>query len=554
MENKYLNSLAVGLYTILILVPLWLAVDRLIWVAGYDVLGWFESLNENFISDGVLEFSILQASLSMIFTLAIGIPIAWQLGRYKWPLESLIRSLLTMPFVMPSIIAAMGFMHIIGQDGLDIRSNPNTWFATLIVAHAWFNIALVIRFCEPVLSTLDPTLEEQIRLLPAGKTRWGRIRNLWAPVLMPSIAAAACMTFVFSFTSFALVRWITLGENTLESMMAELGSSAGISGYMVAKNEVILGASIIQFAILLFALWLMSTLQQKRQNTLPQSSLEVVKSSNKKGWFVILPAIVFAITPLLTLVVSSFKIRKTETGGSTEYWSFEGWEYAFAATDSLPSAWDALANSIGYALVTLLIALPLGWILAQSINDIEKQNPRLGKFLDVFSMLPFAVSSVMIGLGVMLGMIKINPGFFYKFWFTPVIAHVMITTPFVVRIILPALRSIDPSYDECAKTLGISRAKRFWTIKIPLLRGSIIVSSIFILAMSMGEFGASWVVTRNSDWTTLPIMIDSIRSIPYNNPLTTPAANAVSSTLMIIALILFVSTEKFRPRKEGGMF
>ena len=554
MKRNLLNYIAVGLYSILILVPLWLAIDRLIWVAGYDVLGWFASLDENFISNGVLEFTVLQATLSMVFTLAIGIPIAWQLGRYKWPFESLIRSLLTMPFVMPSIIAAMGFMHIIGQDGLDIRSNPNTWFATLIIAHAWFNIALVIRFCEPVLSTLDPSLEEQIRLLPAGKTRWGRIRNLWGPILIPSIAAAACMTFVFSFTSFALVRWITLGENTLESMMAELGSSAGISGYMVAKNEVILGASIIQFAILLFALWLMSTLQHKRQNTLPQSSKEIVKSANKKGWFVILPAILFAIVPLLTLVISSFRIRKTESGVSEEYWSLEGWEYAFAATDSLPSAWDALANSVGYAIVTRLIALPLGWILAKTINDIEKQNPKLGKFLDVFSMLPFAVSSVMIGLGVMLGMIKINPGFFYKLWFTPVIAHVMITTPFVVRIILPALRSIDPSYDECARTLGISKMKRFFTIKVPLLRGSIIVSSIFIIAMSMGEFGASWVVTRNSDWTTLPIMIDSIRSIPYNNPLTTPAANAVSSTLMIIALILFVSTEKFRPRKEGGMF
>ena len=554
MKRNLLNYIAVGLYSILILVPLWLALDRLIWVAGYDVLGWFESLNENFISNGVLEFTIWQATLSMVFTLAIGIPIAWQLGRYKWPFESLIRSLLTMPFVMPSIIAAMGFMHIIGQDGLDIRSNPNTWFATLIIAHAWFNIALVIRFCEPVLSTLDPNLEEQIRLLPAGKTRWGRIRNLWGPILIPSIAAAACMTFVFSFTSFALVRWITLGENTLESMMAELGSSAGISGYMVAKNEVILGASIIQFAILLFALWLMSTLQHKRQNTLPQSSKEIVKSENKKGWFVIVPAILFAILPLLTLVISSFRIRKNESGVSKEYWSLEGWEYAFAATNSLPSAWDALANSVGYAIVTLLIALPLGWILAQTIYDIEKQNPKLGKFLDVFSMLPFAVSSVMIGLGVMLGMIKIDPGFFYKLWFTPVIAHVMITTPFVVRIILPALRSIDPSYDECARTLGIPKIKRFFSIKVPLLRGSIIVSSIFIIAMSMGEFGASWVVTRNSDWTTLPIMIDSIRSIPYNNPLTTPAANAVSSTLMIIALILFVSTEKFRPRKEGGMF
>ena len=377
MKRNLLNSIAVGLYSILILVPLWLALDRLIWVAGYDVLGWFESLNENFISNGVLEFTILQATLSMVFTLAIGIPIAWQLGRYKWPFESLIRSLLTMPFVMPSIIAAMGFMHIIGQDGLDIRSNPNTWFATLIIAHAWFNIALVIRFCEPVLSTLDPNLEEQMRLLPAGKTRWDRIRNLWGPILIPSIAAAACMTFVFSFTSFALVRWITLGENTLESMMAELGSSAGISGYMVAKNEVILGASIIQFAILLFALWLMSTLQHKRQNTLPQSSKEIVKSENKKGWFVIVPAILFAILPLLTLVISSFRIRKNESGVSKEYWSLEGWEYAFAATNSLPSAWDALANSVGYAIVTLLIALPLGWILAQTIYDIENRIQNL---------------------------------------------------------------------------------------------------------------------------------------------------------------------------------
>ena len=69
-------------------------------------------------------------------------------------------------------------------------------------------------------------------------------------------------------------------------------------------------------------------------------------------------------------------------------------------------------------------------------------------------MLPFAVSSVMIGLGVMLGMIKINPEFFYSMWLTPVIAHVMITTPFVVRIILPAMRSLDAKYDRMWPDFG----------------------------------------------------------------------------------------------------
>ena len=554
MANKYLASIAVGLYSILIIVPLWLALDRLVWVAGYDVTEWLSSLDKNFISQGVLEFTILQALLSTVATLALGIPIAWQLGRYHWPFQSLIRSLLTMPFVMPSIVAAMGFMHIIGENGLDIRTNRDTWFLTLIIAHSWFNLSLVIRFCEPVLSTLEPSMEEQLRLLPGGKTKWDRFRHLWAPLLIPSVAAAACMTFVFSFTSFALVRWITLGENTLESMMASIGSSSGIKGYMVSKNEIILGSSLIQFTILLFSLWLMSWLQHRRQTLLPTASEKVVKKKNALGWIFVIPALLFAVLPLIALAISSFRITESSANGTNKYWGTDGWEYAFTSTASLPSAWDALYNSVGYAIITLLIAVPLGWILAQSIRDLEQIRPKLARTLDLFTMLPFAVSSVMIGLGVMLGMIRINAEFFYSMWLTPVLAHVMITTPFVVRIILPALRSLDPSYDECAQTLGLSPFKRFFLIKIPMLRGSIIVASIFTLAISMGEFGASWVVTRNSDWTTLPIMIDSIRSIPYNNSLTAPAANAVSTVLMIIALILFVSTEKFRAKRDGGMF
>ena len=554
MNSKRLGILAVCAYTILVVVPLWLAIDRLIWVAGFDIINWVQSLERNFVSQGAFEFTLMQATISTIATLAIGIPIAWQLGRYKWPHDYLIRSILTMPFVMPSIVAAMGFLHLIGESGLDIRSNKDTWFATLIIAHAWFNLSLVIRFCEPVLSTLDPKMEEQMLLLPAGRTKIGRLRNLWIPLLTPSIAAAACMTFVFSFTSFALVKWITLGENTLESMMASIGSSAGINEYMISRNEIILGSSLIQFIILLLSLWIMSTLQHKRQSRLPKASESIVKSKNKNGWFIVLPAIIFAITPLITLIISSFRVRVSGPNSTTYIWSTAGWEYAFTSTNSLPSAWDALFNSVGYALIALAIALPLGWMLAQYICDLEKVRPRLARFLDLFTMLPFAVSSVMIGLGVMLGMIRIDAEFFYSLWLTPAIAHVMITTPFVVRIILPALRSIDPIYDECARTLGISKFKRFFSIKVPMLRGSILIATIFTLAMSMGEFGASWVVTRNSDWTTLPIMIDSLRSIPYNNSLTAPAANAVASVLMLIALILFISTEKFRPRRDGGMF
>ena len=174
LMRKASSIVVVSIYAGIIVLPLILAIQRLVSVTGLVSANWFGSLDENYISHGVLEFTIVQAFFSTLLTLVIGIPIAWTLGRYKWRFESLIRTILTMPFVIPSIIAAMGFLTIIGPHGLDIRTNESTWWSTLIISHAWFNMALVIRFCEPVLSTIDPKLEEQLRLLPNGKTAYSR--------------------------------------------------------------------------------------------------------------------------------------------------------------------------------------------------------------------------------------------------------------------------------------------------------------------------------------------------------------------------------------------
>ena len=99
---------------------------------------------------------------------------------------------------------------------------------------------------------------------------------------------------------------------------------------------------------------------------------KVVRRKKQSGWLVIIPAIFFAAIPLATLAISSFRVTESSGEGSRTYWSTEGWNYAFSETYSLPSGWDAMYNSIGYALICLVIALPLGWILAQTINDLEK--------------------------------------------------------------------------------------------------------------------------------------------------------------------------------------
>ena len=92
MKTKLVAYVAVTTYSLLIVIPILLAVDRLVWVAGFDVTGWISSLDANYISKGVFQFTIMQAFFSSLATLAIGIPIAWQLGRYEWPFQTVIRS------------------------------------------------------------------------------------------------------------------------------------------------------------------------------------------------------------------------------------------------------------------------------------------------------------------------------------------------------------------------------------------------------------------------------------------------------------------------------
>ena len=63
--------------------------------------------------------------------------------------------------------------------------------------------------------------------------------------------------------------------------------------------------------------------------------------------------------------------------------------------------------------------------------------------------------------------------------------HIIITTPFVIRIMLPALRSFEPEYYEQAKMLGLSPIKAWWHGKISVLRAPIVVSAALTMAFSL---------------------------------------------------------------------
>jgi len=552
------------------LFPITLALLRLWAVTGITPLGALTTVHEQPGSVEAFQFSLLEAAASTGITVAIGLPLAWAFGRYQWRNIRLKRALLFLPFVTPPVVAAVGFLALISPGGFlynlgfDLRgetgfigwlSSVTGWshpghFIALVGAHVWFNLSLMIRFVEPVVAQLDSTWEEQLALLPSGQTRRERIQHLWLPVLGPATLVAATYTFFFSFTSFALVKWLAPSSNTLESMLGEMGGTAGIAGYQVETSLAVL--SIATFQMLLMLVMLILAGRFERQHSQVLSMHHETKNRERHGpasrqWtFFVNGILVLLLAPLISVVIASFQVRTIGPSGATSQWTIEGWKRAWSGDFSTVPLLDALTNSLSYAVLALFVALPLGYAVATSLVTLrERGHRRLAGVVDSLCMLPLSMSAVMVGLGMVAGILRWFPEMF-TFPYLPVIPHVMLVLPFVIRLMVPAIERIDPIYAEQASLLPMRPLAFWWHSRGSFLVVPATMAASLCLAFSMGEFGATFLVVRVGSWDSLSILVDQVASRPKFDPYVFPTAMALATILMLVTLLVLSINERAR--------
>jgi len=158
----------------------------------------------------------MQAFLSSFFSLLIGLPLAFLFSRYDFPGKKIFRSLLSIPFVMPTVVVAIGFLSLFGSQssltGLDLRNT--LWI--LLFAHVFYNVPVVLRIVSGFLEGSSQHLDQASYLLGASPCRTFLRLNL--PLAMPAIVSAAILVFIFCFTSFGVIVILTpeLQYSTLE--------------------------------------------------------------------------------------------------------------------------------------------------------------------------------------------------------------------------------------------------------------------------------------------------------------------------------------------------
>ncbi len=552
MLRRVIHTLPALFISTLVIVPFLISIYRLSLASEVGIFEAIGNLGERYQTSGALSFTLRLSLLSTGATLLLGLPLAWWMGRYRWWMHRIVRAMLTTPFVMPSMVATIGFISLLG---------PQSWFSetlgldlwhsmtAIVIAHAWYNSALVIRLVEPAISRLDPTLEEAAMLLPKGDRKWKRMVRLWWPVIRLNLAAAATLTFVFSFTSFALVRHLGgPGLYNLERAMAER-PFAGIEGVGAVDSEIVMALGLIQLAVLATALWMLTEFQRRGSIWLPTASERATRRPlpwHPHRHVGMAAALVFASAPMLVIISGSFSISGETT--------LAAWRYSFESDNEFALV-KPLFNTLRFAFLTVIITIPLAWLTASSVSELEGRGGwRRGyaRLLDFLVMTPFALSAVMVGYGVLIGVSFLSNSLLLVWWL-PLLAHLIIALPFSMRVLLPAMRSLDKSYIEVARTLGAGRWRVFTGVHLPLLRGPLIVSGILAFAVSLGEFGATWLLWQSPDWTTLSVIIDRAYSRPYDG-MARAAAHISATILLLTTTALFIIAEHFRTPDEIGEF
>jgi thiamine transport system permease protein len=492
-----------------------------------------------------LGFTLWQAILSTLLTLILGLPSAYLFSHYVFPGRSLLKALTGIPFLMPTLVVAAAFNTLLGSNGwvniglmhlLNITNPPIQFTNTLIailMAHVFYNTTIVLRMVGDFWSHLDPRLGQAARML--GANRWQAIRWVTIPILSPAIAAAALLVFIFDFTSFGVI--LILGGPKFATLEVEIYYQT-ISLFNLPLAAVL---TILQLACTLGLTIIYTRLTRSLSIPLALRSSKVTQrrlSSHRNklmAGVIIVTLLTLLILPLAALAVRS--ITRLEPNRGQQSLTSPGFTLDFYRqlginrTESIffapPS--KAIAVSLGYATATTIFAILLGFPAALALTR-EVDSP-INHAFDAILMLPLGTSAVTLGLGFIIALDK-PPLDLRASWLLVPLAHTLVAFPFVVRNLTPALRSIRPRIRQAASVLGASPGNVLRYIDIPLVGRALLVAATFAFTISLGEFGATSLISR-PEYPTVPIAIYRLISRP--GELNYGQALALSTILMIIA-------------------
>lgn len=154
-----------------------------------------------------LRLSLETATLATGVSLVLGVPLAWLLARTRVPARRLVRALVTVPLVLPPVVAGIALLLVLGRHGLvggwlDRQFGVTLPFTTAgaVVAESFVALPYLVVSVESALRLADPEIEEAAAT--CGANQWQIFRWITLPTVAPGIAAGAVLAWARALGEF----------------------------------------------------------------------------------------------------------------------------------------------------------------------------------------------------------------------------------------------------------------------------------------------------------------------------------------------------------------
>ncbi len=480
------------------------------------------------------------AVLGTLFSVVLGVPGAHVLYRRSFPGRTAARALVTIPFVLPTVVVGVAFGTLLASAGPLGFLRLDGTLAAIVAASVFFNYSVIVRTVGSMWAHLDERPEQAARTL--GASPWRAFLAVTLPALTPAIASGAAVVFLYCASAFAIV--LVLGGRSFGTIETEIYVQT--TQFLDLRAAAVL--SITQMVVIVVALRVAAVAQRRRERAL---RLTGEASSRRRppprvgrgdAPAVAVTALVvlgLLITPMAALVVRSF--RTPNGWGLANYTSLTGTGEGNALAVPVTTA---LMNSLRIAVDATVIAVLVGGAVALVLSRRPRRPAARHALeaLDHVFMLPLGVSAVTVGFGFLVTLNRPPLDLRSSPILIP-IAQAVVAVPLVIRTTLPVLRAIDQRLKEAASVLGASPARVLTAVDGPVLGRSLGLAVGFAFAISLGEFGATSFLAR-PDHPTLPVVIYRLLGRP--GPENLGMALAASVVLAAVTAAVMALAERAR--------
>jgi thiamine transport system permease protein len=449
----------------------------------------------------VLWFTLWTAGTATFLAVGAGLPVAFVLHQLRFPGAAAVRTLVVLPFVLPTVVVGVAFGQLLRPSGplggLGLQGTP----AAIIAGLVFFNIGVVVRTVGAFWEGIDRRTEEAAATLGASPLRV--FRTVTLPALLPAVVSSASVVFLFCATSFGVV--LTLGGLRYSNIETEI--------YLLTTQELDLQAAAALSILQLVMITVLLALSHRTRRS--PAVAQTVRRPRRPGirdaglllWAAAVTA--FLLVPLATLALASVR-----DGGRWSLANYQALETTGTNNALLVTATSGLLRSLEIAVQAAAFALVLGSVVAWLVSrkPAAGWRSRLAAAFDGLFMLPLGVSAVTLGFGFLITLDHPPVDLRTSSLLIP-IAQAMVALPLVVRTVSPVLSAVDPRLREAAASLGAGPFRVLLAVDLPHAWRGLLAATGFAFAVSLGEFGATSFLARD-DSPTLPVVIFQLLSHP----------------------------------------